>query len=356
MRNIAENLTLGFLTAFGLPAPVLGAGTATLSDSGDISKNSIHVIASRRSRNKSGTYFSSQPYQILYAKAEEDHYRRWRRRDVILSIDADSDQFYNELSGELQRQKKSKFLVFVHGYNSNVKTTYRTASRLAKAMHMPVVVFAWHSKRNPLAYTPDECTAEWTSWQLARVLTDMAKRYDSANITLVGHSMGCRMICWALAQSSLESQAKFNRVLLCSPDIDSLIFEENMPLLAARSQQTTVFASTKDARLRLSKLVHGNGRMGLLPKRSKRGMQQAPLLAHNNGTAINTTSSRLLRRKCEPVRTYELTSAIKVVDYTSEDRSLFGHAVPYALLREPDEVKISQPENLRRCSPEPSAP
>jgi hypothetical protein len=146
--------------------------------------------------------------------------------------------------------------------------------------------------------------------------------------------MGCRMICWALAQSSLEGRTKFNQVLLCSPDIDSSIFEENIPLLTARSEKTTVFASTKDLRLRLSKLLHGNGRLGLLPKPAKKNTLSAP----STLTAVSTTSDTRQKKpasltmKREVFRTYDLTNNIRVIDYTKQDHSIFGHAVPYTLL------------------------
>jgi esterase/lipase superfamily enzyme len=173
-------------------------------------------------------------------------------------------------------------------------------------MDMPVVLFSWPSKRNPFTYTEDECNAEWSAFHLEQILADMQREFGNNKIVLIGHSLGCRVICWALQRSQsnahgAQSNDRYSHIFFCSPDIDEQIFKMNIPMLESASESTRVYASTRDIRLNFSKVLHGNPRLGLLKTKD---------VAQTEGNHGH----------------------VEIINYTKDDHSLFGHTIPFKLI------------------------
>ena len=266
---------------------------------------SVFVITNRKAKSTAAGIASfgvrrgaSMSYAFMSAETRTGGDKHSTHAKVLTALT--SEEFFQRLASA----KKNNIVVFVHGYNCNVKVPYSIAAHLGQTLDLPVVMFSWPSKRNPFTYASDECNAEWSTFQLADVLQELDKHFGNANIILVGHSMGCRMLCWAIQHTEAaekQQTTKYKNIFFCAPDIDSQVFEKNIPLLSKSSNDTTVFASTKDVRLFFSKVLHGNSRLGLLPK----------------STAEKKSSS-----------------SINIVDYTNDDKTVFGHAVPYQLIKQ----------------------
>lgn len=244
---------------------------------------------------------------------------RYGSRDIILQatksqhvkygdesrvIDVEPDQFFEHIANIQKVSGTKKVVVYVHGYDMNMDVSSRVAARMSGELKLPVIMYSWPSKRNPLTYSQDENMAEWASFQLTQILQDLSKRYGKENLILVGHSMGCRMLCWSLQQAKAsgdELQTKFDHIFLCSPDIDAEVFKKYSDLFVKCSNDTRVFASYRDYRLLLSKMLHGGIRLGMM-----------------NGA---------FKHKEQPV-----IDGIETIDYTDDDPTFFGHAIPFNLL------------------------
>lgn len=157
-----------------------------------------------------------------------------------------------------------KLAVFVHGYRKSFKGSMNCALQIARHLDIPLLVFAWPSKNNYFAYMADECTAEWSSKQLAKVLRDLGQSMGYRNIVIVSHSLGARMVEWSLKDLYAESPPKeqFAASLFFSPDIDRDTFLQNAPFLKRACATSSIFLDRHDTRIRISKFLHGSPRVG----------------------------------------------------------------------------------------------
>ncbi len=218
--------------------------------------------------------------------------------------DVPIDTFFEQVANSQKLRHTKKVVLYVHGYDMNIDVSSRVAARMSGELKLPVIMYSWPSRRNPLTYSADENMAEWASFKLTEILQDLSARYGKENIILVGHSMGCRMLCWSLQQakaSGVDGSEKFDHIFLCSPDIDSEVFKKYSDLFVKCSNDTRVFASYRDYRLLLSKMLHGGIRLGMM-----------------NGA---------FRHKEQPQ-----IDGIETIDYTDDDPTFFGHAIPFNLL------------------------
>jgi esterase/lipase superfamily enzyme len=118
-----------------------------------------------------------------------------------------------------------------------------------------------------LDYAVDETNAAWTVAHLRQFLADVARRSGAKQVHLIAHSMGNRALTAALkdlaAGQSDVARPIFDQVLLTAPDIDADVFKtEIAPAITKMAERVTLYASSSDAALLLSKKLHGYPRAG----------------------------------------------------------------------------------------------
>ena len=129
---------------------------------------------------------------------------------------------------------------------------------------MPVVLFAWPSKNKYSAYMVDECTAEWSSHQLADTLEDLGEHFGNENINVLSHSLGARMVSWSFRILASQNRLKspFGSNLMFSPDMDRDTFLKESTFLNSCASVMKVYLDAHDTRIWLSKMLHGSPRVG----------------------------------------------------------------------------------------------
>jgi esterase/lipase superfamily enzyme len=214
-------------------------------------------------------------------------------------------KFYEAVEKARQGAPNKQILVYVHGYSMDFDKPLRTAGLLAYNLQMPVVAFSWPSKHNALAYSADECNAEWSTMDFESVLEELSKRFGSEKLTVVGHSMGCRIVTWAVKSIADKSHQNgdqlFQHIFFFSPDIDTQTFRRYSGYMERAAHDVKLFVSAKDVRLGVSHILHGYSRLGR-PASSKK----------DNLLAIH---------------------GIETIDFTAIDKGV-GHNIPYPLLNE----------------------
>jgi esterase/lipase superfamily enzyme len=198
---------------------------------------------------------------------------------------------------EQAQSGRKGLIVFVHGYACSFEKAVRIGAKLSQGSELPVVIFAWPSRNNFLAYSADECNAEWSYPDFAQTLGLLSQKFSSENITLVSHSMGARIITWTLRDQNRKTE-RFNHIFFSCPDIDKETFARYSQSISQVSKDTRVFVSGKDIRLGVSELLHGARRMG------------RPGNGKNDTQALN---------------------GIETVDFSALDRGI-GHCIPYPLI------------------------
>jgi len=115
----------------------------------------------------------------------------------------------------------------------------------------------------PWAYRTDETNIDWTVPHLREFLLQIAQQSGAEHINLIAHSMGNRILTNAIEAmiADLKDQTKptFGQVILTAPDIDAEVFRDALvPSISKISDRLTLYASSNDKALQLSRALHGN--------------------------------------------------------------------------------------------------
>ncbi len=102
---------------------------------------------------------------------------------------------------------------------------------------------------------------------LTEFLEDLAARSGAKRIHIIAHSMGNRVLAGALrnmpAQARGANKQMFDEVVLAAPDIDSRVFTSQiLPHINQNAQHCTLYASSRDRALLMSRYFHDFQRLG----------------------------------------------------------------------------------------------
>jgi esterase/lipase superfamily enzyme len=197
-------------------------------------------------------------------------FREDPQRHVVLSEvrPQSADAFFSDLQACVAKSAQPAALVFVHGYNVKFADAARRTGQIAydlKFQGAPIF-YSWPSQGKLSNYTVDETNVEWTVPHLRQFLADVAARSGARQVHLIAHSMGNRALTSALRDLAREPQGsrpRFHEVVLTAPDIDAEIFRRDIaPAIVGTAARVTLYASSHDEALELSKEVHGYPRAG----------------------------------------------------------------------------------------------
>lgn len=167
------------------------------------------------------------------------------------------------------RQNNQKVLIFVHGFNNDFVDAVTAAAQLAYDVHFEgtVVAFDWTSKKSVLDYPYDKEESDRSITQFLRFLTGIRSAARSQDITIVGHSMGTRLIASAMRDEMSDGITdKYRHIVLAASDIDSMIFMNQLaPKVIAKASFVTMYASSQDKALMASSGLQGGARVGSGP-------------------------------------------------------------------------------------------
>jgi esterase/lipase superfamily enzyme len=178
------------------------------------------------------------------------------------------DDFYAALKSRIASSNRKEAFVFVHGFNVSFDSAARRTAQIAYDLKFDgaPIFYSWPSYGGLLGYTIDETNVMWTVPHLKQFLVDVAQRSGARDVHLVAHSMGNRALTSALRELFYELNErcpKFREVVLTAPDIDADVFRRDLaPALVRTAERVTLYASSNDEALVLSKKVHGYPRAG----------------------------------------------------------------------------------------------
>jgi esterase/lipase superfamily enzyme len=176
----------------------------------------------------------------------------------------DKPEFSAALASTAKEMRRSKALVFVHGFNNRFdEAAYRLAQIVqdSKAPTIPVL-FSWPSRGvvSLSAYQYDRESASQSRQALEEVLDTVALSPSIKEVTVLCHSMGCQLTMEALRSRSIRTGkigAKIKNVLLVAPDLDFNLFREQMRQAGSNRPRFALFLSQDDRALKLSKSIWG---------------------------------------------------------------------------------------------------
>ena len=108
--------------------------------------------------------------------------------------------------------------------------------------------------------------AEWSQPHLKNFFANLATNLEADEIFVIAHSMGNRPTTQALGTlfgERPELVTRFKEIILVAPDINAKVFKNEIaPQLLSAGRRVTLYASSNDAALKLSKAVNGGQRLG----------------------------------------------------------------------------------------------
>lgn len=175
--------------------------------------------------------------------------------------------FFSEVGGVASAKQKNEALLFVHGFNVPFDDAVRRTGQIAFDLDFGGVAlsYSWPSQGSLKAYTIDEANAEWSVPHLTQFLMDLQEQTEIERIHVIAHSMGTRVLSYALANARDEGfDLDLHNVILAAPDIDVDVFKEQiLPKITEASDKLTMYASSDDTALKVSQTIHGVARLGL---------------------------------------------------------------------------------------------
>jgi esterase/lipase superfamily enzyme len=156
-------------------------------------------------------------------------------------------------------------LVFVHGYRVTFDAAIRRTGQIAHDLRFEgtPILYSWPSAGRLLRYAQDETSARWTEPHFIRFLQVLLNESAAEAVHVIAHSMGTRIVSECLRNlPPAINTSKLDQVVLAAPDIDAETFKDMAGALEGRTKQVTMYASSRDLALRVSKLVHGYPRAG----------------------------------------------------------------------------------------------
>lgn len=191
-----------------------------------------------------------------------------RHVTVLSTKQQTSDEFFADMKATVSKSDRKDAFVFVHGYNVSFDNAARRTAQIAYDLKFggAPVFFSWPSQGGLLGYTIDENNVTWAVPHLKTFLLNVARESGATSVHLIAHSMGNRALTAALREMhyELDDQCpKFRDVILTAPDIDADVFRRDLaPAMVQTAERVTLYASSNDEALVLSKKVHGYPRAG----------------------------------------------------------------------------------------------
>ena len=217
--------------------------------------------------------------------------------EVTAIADANVNQHSISPTGDL--------LVFVHGYNNDLKTALWRQRRLAADLeaaewHGLVIGFDWPSGDSTLAYLEDRSRAAEVALELVRkcvlIIVQGQKANCLTNIHILGHSTGAYVIMEAFAQAEkvgkfFKDDWRIGQVAFISGDVSSSSLSQTddwgKPMFS-RIMRLTNYSNGCDAVLGVSNAK----RLGAAPRAGRVGLP-----ADANAKAVNVDCTDYFKTK-----------------------------------------------------------
>ncbi|MBB4063863.1 alpha/beta hydrolase [Gellertiella hungarica] len=159
--------------------------------------------------------------------------------------------------------RNRRVMIFVHGFNNTYEDS---VYRFAQIVHdsradVAPVVFTWPSRASVFDYAYDRESTNYSRDALEELLQRVADDSSVGEVTIMAHSMGSWLAVEAIRQMAIRDgrvSPKITQVLLASPDLDVDVFAQQIRSLGPQKPQFTVFVSSDDRALDLSRRISGN--------------------------------------------------------------------------------------------------
>lgn len=200
-------------------------------------------------------------FGITFAGSPNEHKHFIIKRVVSLSPDK-FDQLLKEKSAR-------SALVFVHGFNTSFEDALYRNAQIVWDLQYPglSILFTWASRGDVTDYLYDKESAYLARLPFIQLLEKLRREYGVEQINVLAHSMGNLIVLDELASYAQTSNPiKITHLMMAAPDVDRDQFISLAPIAKKIVGGITLYASSADRALMLSKgLAGGIPRAGDVP-------------------------------------------------------------------------------------------
>ena len=184
-----------------------------------------------------------------------------------------ADSFWQQISKTFsENPSDDDALVFLHGFNNSFEDAAVRAAQIGFDLRIKgqTAFFSWPSLGGIDNYPTDESSIESSEEAITKFLVDFSHKSGAKRIHLMAHSMGNRGLLKALKNIARDvevsnSNVSFGHIILAAPDLDVDVFRQAKDAYTALSESTTIYTSSKDRAVKLSKWIHTYPRLGFVP-------------------------------------------------------------------------------------------
>lgn len=166
----------------------------------------------------------------------------------------------SDWDGILSAKKADEALIFVHGYNTSFDDSlYRMAQIVWDLQYQGVaVLYSWASRGSALSYAYDRESALIDSANFVQLLKMLESEHGISRVHVLAHSMGNLVVMEGLKeQINRKTPVHVSELMLAAPDVDGDYFTLNAPKVRQVTAGMTLYASSADKALILSRKVAG---------------------------------------------------------------------------------------------------
>lgn len=199
----------------------------------------------------------------------------WFQNEEIKLLDVralEQDAFVQQLRGFVEASPKRSLLVVVHGFREAFDSGLRKTAFLGHVLDInsPVLFFDWPGNQGSSlrGYRRARQVARDSGAEFAAALKLIINEIQPDRLWLVANSMGGEVVVSAFSQlyrdvNLADVQTEIDDVVLTAPDVDRETFNEQFKLeIAALAQRLTVYVSSNDRALLMSRVINRNRRLG----------------------------------------------------------------------------------------------
>jgi esterase/lipase superfamily enzyme len=177
-------------------------------------------------------------------------------------------EFYGKVSLRLDEALSREILIFVHGYNVTFESAALRTAQLALDLKFEgaPILYSWPSHGKLQAYPWDASSVANSALLFVDFLAGLAAQTGATRVHVIAHSMGNQAVCGALYQLSLLAEKRpkpiVGHLALAAPDLGRDLYRKMAPGIRGVARSVTLYASSRDRAIQLSRLYNGEARAG----------------------------------------------------------------------------------------------
>jgi esterase/lipase superfamily enzyme len=182
------------------------------------------------------------------------------------------DEFISQIRQQVEASPLRSLLVNVNGFREGFPSALRKTAFLSHVLDIdsPVLVFDWPGNQGstPQGYRRAQRVATESGAELASILALVIQRVEPGRLWLVANSMGGQVVAHAFHilyrdAGLADAGTEIEKVVLTAPDVDKDEFNDQFKReIAALSRNLTVYVSSNDRALLMSRILNRARRLG----------------------------------------------------------------------------------------------